>query len=179
MVTLMAADADSESGFGIYELPRIVAMRLNIIADILNDTCVGQDDASVCIPLPAVEAGTLLPIIEYIQMEDGDRAAELTVPGRSSKCHHPWVLSEEYAQPRPLAFIIQACLYLGLESLCVCASREFSARYISGRSPDEIRETFGIEDDLSPEEVDRIAVDNGWRVPAYEENWKYGVDMDQ
>jgi len=178
-VTLRAADANDETGFGIYNIPRSIAVRLDVVSGILDDSCVGQEGDAVCIPLPSVEAGILLPIIEYITAEGDERAAELSNAERNPETDHPWIISDEYTQPRTLSLIIEACLYLGLESLRIHASREFGVRYIRGHSPDEIRETFGIKNDLSPKDVERIAVDNGWRFPTYDENWTYGVDMEQ
>jgi S-phase kinase-associated protein 1 len=57
--------------------------------------------------------------------------------------------------------IILAANYLDVKPLLDCGCRVV-ANMIKGKSPEEIRKTFNIQNDFTPEEEDRIRRENEW-----------------
>jgi S-phase kinase-associated protein 1 len=55
----------------------------------------------------------------------------------------------------------QASNYLDIQPLLEIGCRAV-ANIIKGRSPEEVRELFDIEDDLTPEEKEQIERENEW-----------------
>jgi hypothetical protein len=57
--------------------------------------------------------------------------------------------------------VTNACNYLGIDSLLPLCLKHIATK-IRGKSPEELREFFGVENDLTPEMEERIKKENEW-----------------
>lgn len=56
----------------------------------------------------------------------------------------------------------QGANYLDIKPLLRLGCAQIYSKYIRGQSPEKIRETFGLPDDLTKEDQDRIREENRW-----------------
>lgn len=134
-----------------FNLSRDVASRSNTIKNLLDDMQ-GQESSTVndLVPLPNVKGDVLAKVITYIQNDDNSQ---------------PEFLKGFFDVDQPMLFsILLAANYLDIPSLLDTACAHV-AGMITGKSPEEIRQTFGIKNDLTPEEEEKLRADNAW---AYE-----------
>ncbi|KAL6603116.1 hypothetical protein ACP70R_043477 [Stipagrostis hirtigluma subsp. patula] len=179
MITLISSDMER------FEVAEEAAKLSNTIRNMIEDVC--TDDG---VRLPNVTARVLAKVIEYCNKHAP--AAESSVPeaaaaaagssdaaaassseaGSSSAAAAPAAgASEKELESFDKAFIDvdQAMLYdlllaanylevKGLLDLCV----QKVADMIKGKTVEEIRQTFGIKNDFSPEEEEEIRKENQW-----------------
>ena len=116
------------------------------------------------VPLPNVTASVLQKVIEFCSHYREDPMNEIQKPLKSSIMSE--VVQQWYADfvnvEQPMLFeLILAANYMDIKPLLdlTCAA---VASMIKGKTPQEIRETFNITNDFSPEEEAQVREENRW-----------------
>lgn len=127
-----------------------VAKKSMLIKNMIEDT--GGDDE---IPLMNLRMPILVKIIEYCEYHKNDNPAEIEKPLRTTNLAElvdSWDAKFiEVENMEELFEIIQAANYLDIASLLDLACAKV-ASLIKGKTPEEIRKTFNIINDFTPEE---------------------------
>jgi|Transcript_9427 S-phase kinase-associated protein 1 len=145
-VTLMSSDGET------FEVPQEVAFKSETIKNMIEDT--GTDSA---IPLPNVPSKILTKVIEYAKFhtaqdkKEGDKKEEETT------------FDTEFVKvdQATLFELILAANYLNIKSLLDLTCMTV-ANMIKGKTPEEIRKTFNIKNDFTPEEEEEVRRENQW-----------------
>ena len=58
--------------------------------------------------------------------------------------------------------MIVAANYLNYPKLLDLACKDIAESYIKGKTPEEIRQAFNIENDFTPEEEQQVREENAW-----------------
>jgi S-phase kinase-associated protein 1 len=123
----------------------------------------GDEDTQE-IPLPNVKASVLQKVIDFCTHYREDPMNEIQKPLKSSVMNE--VVQQWYADfvsvEQPMLFeLILAANYMDIKPLLdlTCAA---VASMIKGKTPQEIRETFNIANDFSPEEEAQVREENRW-----------------
>mmetsp|Transcript_16986 Transcript_16986/g.37127 ORF Transcript_16986/g.37127 Transcript_16986/m.37127 type:complete len:187 (-) Transcript_16986:62-622(-) len=116
------------------------------------------------IPLPNVKSDVLKKVIEFCEHHLAEPMTEIEKPLKSQSMAD--VVQKWYADfvdlEQVLLFeLILAANYMDIKPLLdlTCAT---VASMIKGKTPDEIRATFNITNDFSPEEEARVREENKW-----------------
>ena len=125
----------------------------------------GDDEGSnIEIPLPNVKSQVLQKVIEFCEHHLSDPMTEIEKPLKSQVMAD--VVQKWYADfvdlEQVLLFeLILAANYMDIKPLLdlTCAT---VASMIKGKSPEEIRSTFNITNDFSPEEEAQVREENKW-----------------
>ncbi|CAN0900496.1 SKP1-like protein 11 [Linum grandiflorum] len=143
LITLISSDGQT------FEVEESVAIESQTIKHMIEDDCASGD-----IPLPNVESNILAKVIEYckkhIKTEDSD-AAELK----------QWDVNFAKVDQATLYDLILAANYLDIKGLLDLTCQTV-ADMIKGKSPEEIRKTFNIKNDFTPEEEEQVRRENQW-----------------
>ena len=123
-----------------------------------------EEGDSMEIPLPNVKSEVLEKVIEFCQHHLEEPMTEIEKPLKSQVMGD--VVQKWYADfvnlEQVLLFeLILAANYMDIKPLLdlTCAT---TASMIKGKSPDEIRTTFNITNDFSPEEEAQVREENKW-----------------
>jgi len=140
-----------------------VAKMSELVKSMIDDNT--DDDEEVTeIPLPNVKAQILKKVIEYCQHYKEEPMNEIEKPLKSSEMSE--VVQKWYADfinvEQPILFeLILAANFMDIKPLLdlTCAT---VASMIKGKTPEEIRRTFNITNDFSPEEEAQVREENKW-----------------
>lgn len=124
-----------------------------------------DDDEVTEIPLPNVKAAILTKVLEFCKhYKKTEPMNEIEKPLKSSEMSE--VVQKFYAEfvnvEQPVLFeLILAANYMDIKPLLdlTCAT---VASMIKGKTPEEIRRTFNITNDFSPEEEAQVREENKW-----------------
>ncbi|KAH3686291.1 hypothetical protein WICPIJ_002740 [Wickerhamomyces pijperi] len=140
---------------------RNIIERSVLIKNLLNDT--GYDEDSEAIPLPNVRSSVFKKVIEWAEHhkdttfpDDDDEDARKSAPIDDWDKDFLKVVDQEM-----LYEIILAANFLNIRPL-LDAGCKTVAEMIRGKSADEIRRTFNIVNDFSPDEEEAIKRENEW-----------------
>jgi len=139
---------------------RDVAERSVLIKNMLED-CVEIDQA---IPIPNVNGSVLTKVIEWCEHHKNDptpTADDETDSRKKSTDIEEWDQKFMQVDQEMLFEIILAANYLDIKPLLDVGCKTV-ANMIKGKSPEEIRKTFNIQNDFTPEEEDQIRRENEW-----------------
>lgn len=148
----------SESGED-FKVPREIAEYSATIANIIVD--VGDVDQPI--PLSNVSSPILAKLIEFLtyhhnnpDSSDADKKEDKRTDDIS-----PW--DKEFCNvEQPVLFeLILAANYLDIKSLLDVTCKTV-AHMIKGKTPEQIRQTFNIKNDFTPEEEEQVRRDNAW-----------------
>lgn len=152
-ITLRTQDGET------FKVERRIAVASVTIRDIVSDV----DDLTVPIELPAVSSEILRKILEFVNYHDKTPVVMATHP--RSECmietQSEWDAAYCDVPMDTLEALIAAANFLDIRPLVYVLCRSV-ADMIKGRTPEEIRETFGIENDFSPEELAQVRLENAW-----------------
>jgi len=111
------------------------------ILDMLED----MGDTDVTIPLPNISGAILAKIIDYTAHQDDK----------------PWLATFCDVDQSTLFALVLAANYLHIEPLLdlTCTT---VANMIKGKTTEEIRATFNITNDFTPEEEEQVRKENEW-----------------
>ncbi|KAI9881324.1 MAG: hypothetical protein M1830_003331 [Pleopsidium flavum] len=156
MIALMSSDNE--------EIPveREVAERSILIKNMMED--VGDAATAEAIPIPNVNATVLKKVIEWCQHHRADPPASTDDDSDSRKKTtdiEEWDQKFMQVDQEMLFEIILAANYLDIKALLDVGCKTV-ANMIKGKSPEEIRKTFNIQNDFTPEEEDQIRRENEW-----------------
>ncbi|CAN6328386.1 unnamed protein product [Urochloa humidicola] len=129
-----------------------VARKCGTIRNMIDDDCVEG-----CVPLPNVGGPTMSRVLEYLNTKAA-AAAEEEATGNNKEFEKGFF---EKMTKEALFGVIMAANYLNAEEL-LDAAMLCAADRIRGRTVQEIREFFGLENDFTPEEDEEIREENAW-----------------
>ncbi|KAH7023449.1 Skp1 family, dimerization domain-containing protein [Ilyonectria destructans] len=148
----------------IIEVDRIVAERSMLIKNMLED--VGDELMNVNnpIPIPNVNEAVLRKVIEWCEHHRNDppQAQDDESDARKKTTDiEEWDQKFMQVDQEMLFEIILASNYLDIKPLLDVGCKTV-ANMIKGKSPEEIRKTFNITNDFTPEEEEQIRRENEW-----------------
>jgi S-phase kinase-associated protein 1 len=139
----------------IFEVEQAVAMKSQMIKYVIEDRC--SDDT---IPIPGVTSAILSKVLEYCKkhvasVEDG------TSDHDDLKKWDAEFLEVDQAT---LYGLIEAANYLNIKSLLDLTCQAI-ADMMTGKTLEEIRKTFDIVNDFTPEQEEEVRRENAWAFP--------------
>ncbi|KAK4751315.1 hypothetical protein SAY87_004797 [Trapa incisa] len=142
MITLTSNDGVN------FEVDEIVAMESETKA-IIGDCCL--DDS---IPIPMVDSEILSKVLEYCKKHTES-------PKPTTEELKAWDAGFVKVDTGTLVGLTMAASYLEMQGLfdLMCSA---IADLMRGKTPEEIREMFEIENDFTPEEEEMIRKENEW-----------------
>ncbi|MCJ1337482.1 hypothetical protein MMC09_002764 [Bachmanniomyces sp. S44760] len=155
-ITLTSSDSVEIS------VEREVAERSILIKNMMED--IGDAALTEAIPIPNVNEAVLKKVIEWCQHHRGDPPASVDDDSDSRKKTtdiDEWDQKFMQVDQEMLFEIILAANYLDIKALLDVGCKTV-ANMIKGKSPEEIRKTFNIQNDFTPEEEDQIRRENEW-----------------
>jgi S-phase kinase-associated protein 1 len=138
----------------VFELDADVAFISETVKNMLEET----DAVS---PLPVdLRSAALFKAIEYCTYHfEHSKTFEGVIEEDSARWYKDYVLAD--APPDVLYDLIIAANFLNIKGLLDLLCQAV-ADMIKGKTPDEIRELFGVENDFSPEEEEEVRRENAW-----------------
>ncbi|KFY91267.1 hypothetical protein V500_04767 [Pseudogymnoascus sp. VKM F-4518 (FW-2643)] len=140
---------------------RQVAERSMLIVNMMEDLGEG---AGAEVPIPNVNESVLKKVIEWCEHHKDDPPASADDDSDSRKKTtdiEEWDQKFMQVDQEMLFEIILASNYLDIKPLLDVGCKTV-ANMIKGKSPEEIRKTFNITNDFTPEEEDQIRRENEW-----------------
>ncbi|KAF7092684.1 hypothetical protein CFC21_095143 [Triticum aestivum] len=158
MVTLKSSDGEE------FEVEEAVAMESQTIRHMIEDDCADNG-----IPLPNVTSKILSKVIEYcnkhVQAKPADAAdAGAAAPDAAAPPAEDlknWDAEFVKVDQATLFDLILAANFLNIKGLLDLTCQTV-ADMIKGKTPEEIRKTFNIKNDFTPEEEEEIRRENQW-----------------
>jgi len=142
------------------EVQRNVAERSMLIKNLLSDI----PDSDEPIPIPNVNETILKKVMEWCEHHKADPPTASDDDSDSRKKStdiEEWDQKYMQVDQEMLFEIILAANYLDIKALLDVGCKTV-ANMIKGKSPEEIRKTFNIQNDFTPEEEDQIRRENEW-----------------
>jgi S-phase kinase-associated protein 1 len=128
----------------------VITSQSIVIEDMLGDS----DGSHV--PLPNITSNEMPKIIEYCNWKYEADKQNITEDARTD-----WINNFTAMDQQMLFNVILGANYLGIQSLLDITCKAI-ADMMKGKTPEEIRETFNIVNDFTPEEEEEIRRDNSW-----------------
>ncbi|XP_030450241.2 SKP1-like protein 1 [Syzygium oleosum] len=142
MITLKSSDGET------FEIEEIAALQSKTLENMIDENC-----ASTPIPLPNVKGKILAKVVEFCT-----KHAEAGADAETLRAWDAEFVSVEHA----IVFdYILAANFLEIPTLLDLAC-ESVAEMIKGKTPDEIRKFFNINNAFSPEEEEDVRRQNQW-----------------
>ncbi|AEO69145.1 0085f8fa-fd9e-4c7a-bdfb-f8d6294d38f9 [Thermothielavioides terrestris] len=145
------------------EVDRAVAERSILIKNLIDD--LGESAvASDAIPIPNVNDAVLRKVLEWCEHHRNDppQSADDENDNRKKTTDiDEWDQKFMQVDQEMLFEIILAANYLDIKALLDVGCKTV-ANMIKGKSPEEIRKTFNITNDFTPEEEEQIRRENEW-----------------
>eukprot|EP01103_Thecamoeba_quadrilineata_P001476 TRINITY_DN11334_c0_g1_i1.p1 TRINITY_DN11334_c0_g1~~TRINITY_DN11334_c0_g1_i1.p1 ORF type:complete len:170 (-),score=37.59 TRINITY_DN11334_c0_g1_i1:147-632(-) len=142
-----------------FEVSKEVAEMSLTIKNMLEDI----QETDTAIPLPNVSGKILQKVIEYCNYHK-----DTPLPVAESKKEEkrtddiiPWDQDFCKVEQAVLFELILAANYLDIKPLLDLTCKTV-ANMIKGKTPEEIRKTFNIKNDFTPEEEEQIRRENAW-----------------
>ncbi|XP_074555556.1 SKP1-like protein 1B [Curcuma longa] len=145
-ITLLSSDGVA------FEVGVAVAIESQTIKHMIEDDC-----AEDGIPLPNVTSRILAKVIEYCQKHVDD-------PAKSSDGDEElesWDAKFVNVDQATLFDLISAANYMDIKGLLDLLCQTV-ANMIKGKTTEEIRKTFNIKNDFTPEEEEEVRRENHW-----------------
>jgi S-phase kinase-associated protein 1 len=152
-ITLVSSDGEK------YQISEKAAKRSQLIKGVMDDF---PDDPEV--PLHNVKSSILERIIKYLEYYKDTEPREIEKPLPSNnfnECVDAWDYNFIDLELDVIFEIILAANYMDIKPLMELASSKV-ASIIKGKTPDDIRKTFNIQNDFTPEEEAQIREENQW-----------------
>jgi S-phase kinase-associated protein 1 len=146
-----------------FEVEAKVAVMSQLVQTLVADEQEGDEVQEI--PLPNVKAPVLAKVVEFCQHHKDAPMAEIQKPLKSnvlSDCVDEWDANfVDVAEQELLFELILAANYMDIKSLLDLSCAKV-ATMIKGKTPEEIRATFGITEEFTEEEQQRILEENKW-----------------
>ncbi|KAG5060952.1 hypothetical protein AAZX31_01G151300 [Glycine max] len=146
-ITLKSSDGEA------FEVDEAVALESQTIKHMIEDDC-----ADSGIPLPNVTSKILAKVIEYCK-KHVEAANPEDKPSEDDL--KAWDADFVKVDQATLFDLILAANYLNIKSLLDLTCQTV-ADMIKGKTPEEIRKTFNIKNDFTPEEEEEVRRENQW-----------------
>ncbi|CAL8995512.1 unnamed protein product [Prunus brigantina] len=147
-ITLKSSDGET------FEVDEAVALESQTIKHMVEDDCADNG-----IPLPNVTSKILAKVIEYCK-KHVDAAKPDDRPSNDEDLK-AWDTDFVRIDQATLFDLILAANYLNIKSLLDLTCQTV-ADMIKGKTPEEIRKTFNIKNDFTPEEEEEVRRENQW-----------------
>ncbi|KAJ3155256.1 E3 ubiquitin ligase complex SCF subunit scon-3 [Geranomyces michiganensis] len=163
-VILQASDGQQ------FTISKPVAERSMLLKNMLDD--VGENEQAI--PLPNVSGPILASVIEYCEhhkdeavpaAEDDDKVFEASRKKPDDIDQWDAAFMKQGKGNEELFEIILAANYLDIKPLLDLGCKTV-ANMIKGKTPEQIREMFNIENDFTPDEEEQIRRENEWAADA-------------
>jgi len=156
MCNMLSKDGES------FSVPLKVAKMSSLVKTMCDDEAEAGDVQEF--PMSNVSTEILSKVIEYMKRMDSDPMPEIEKPLRSNDITQicpEWYSNFVKVDQEVLFELILAANYMELNTLLdlTCAS---VTCMIKGHTPEEIRETFKLTVDFTPEEEQQIRLENKW-----------------
>ncbi|GAB2291936.1 SCF ubiquitin ligase complex protein SKP1b [Dionaea muscipula] len=146
-VTLKSLDGET------FEVDEVVALESQTIKHMIEDDC-----ADSAIPLPNVTGKILSKVIEYCKKHvETPKSEDRSVDDELKTWDAEFVKVDQ----NTLFDLILAANYLNIKTLLDLTCQTV-ADMIKGKTPEEIRKTFNIKNDFTPEEEEEVRRENQW-----------------
>jgi len=158
MPNIRLQSSDSE----IFEIDIEIAKASMTIKTMLEDLGMDDDDEEP-VPLPNVNAAILKKVINWATHHKDDPPLPEDDENRDKRTDDidPWDQEFLKVDQGTLFELILAANYLDIKGLLdVCCKTV--ANMIKGKTPEEIRKTFNIKNDFTPEEEEQVRKENEW-----------------
>ncbi|XP_010428644.1 PREDICTED: SKP1-like protein 1A [Camelina sativa] len=158
-IVLKSSDGES------FEVDELVALESQTIAHMVEDDCVDNG-----VPLPNVTSKILAKVIEYCKKhvevtasktDAADGAAAGAASSAADEELKTWDAEFMKIDQATLFELILAANYLNIKNLLDLTCQTV-ADMIKGKTPEEIRTTFNIKNDFTPEEEEEVRRENQW-----------------
>ncbi|KAE8057283.1 hypothetical protein FH972_013988 [Carpinus fangiana] len=152
-ITLKSSDGET------FEVEEAVALESQTIKHMIEDDCADNG-----IPLPNVTSKILSKVIEYCKKHVEAPKAAAASEDRSTSSDDDlkaWDAEFVKVDQATLFDLILAANYLNIKSLLDLTCQTV-ADMIKGKTPEEIRKTFNIKNDFTPEEEEEVRRENQW-----------------
>ncbi|KAL3844793.1 hypothetical protein ACJIZ3_002196 [Penstemon smallii] len=151
MIVLQTNDGET------FELEEAVAIQSETIKHMIEDNC-----ANAAIPLSIVTSDIMAKVIEYCKRHV-EAVTKTGTPANKKIEDDLKAFDVEFMKVdlKTLFDLILAANYLEIKSL-LDLSCQIAADMIKGKSPEEIRAIFKIENDFTPEEEAEVRRENAW-----------------
>eukprot|EP01137_Pigoraptor_chileana_P010152 Opistho-2@59341 len=138
-----------------------VAKMSETVKNMIEDLGVDSDDTAI--PLPNVTGPILTKVIEYCRhhKDDPPPAEEDEAKEKRSDDIEAWDAEFCKVDQGTLFELILAANYLDIKPLLDLTCKTV-ANMIKGKTPEEIRKTFNIKNDFTPEEEEQVRRENEW-----------------
>ncbi|KAL1542881.1 SCF ubiquitin ligase complex protein SKP1b [Salvia divinorum] len=148
-ITLRSSDGEE------FEVDEVVAQESQTVKYLIEDVSGGS-----AIPLPNVTGKILSKVLEYckIHVEAASKDGDKTSSDEELKAFDTEFVKVDQAT---LFDLILAANYLDIKSLLDLTCQTV-ADMIKGKTPEEIRKTFNIKNDFTPEEEEAVRKENQW-----------------
>jgi S-phase kinase-associated protein 1 len=142
-----------------FEVPKKVALQSELVK-----TMAEGDREETDIPLPNVKASVLKKVVEYMRYHADNPAKEIEKPLKSANMAEvvsQWDADFVDVDQELLFELILAANYMDIKPLLdLCCAKV--ASMIKGKTPEQIRKTFNIVNDFTPEEEAAVIAENKW-----------------
>ncbi|XP_047332762.1 SKP1-like protein 1B [Impatiens glandulifera] len=136
-----------------FEMDEIVAHQSQTLRHMIEDSC-----ADTVIPVPNITGKIMAKVIEYCNRHaETPKSEEKTFDEELKKFDEDFVQVDQGI----LFDLILAANYLEIKTL-LDLTCEAVAEMIKGKTPEEIRMTFNIKNDFTPEEEEEVRKENAW-----------------
>jgi S-phase kinase-associated protein 1 len=134
----------------------LVGMSLHLSA------CADKEEKEI--PLPNVKSAILNKVVAYLKYHVDNPAKEIEKPLKSANMNEvvsQWDADFVDVEQELLFELILAANYMDIKPLLdlTCAK---VASMIKGKTPEQIRKTFNITNDFTPEEEEAVRAENKW-----------------
>uniref|UniRef100_M8BLP8 SKP1-like protein n=1 Tax=Aegilops tauschii TaxID=37682 RepID=M8BLP8_AEGTA len=152
MITLKSSDGEE------FQVEEAVAMESQTIRHMIEDDCADNG-----IPLPNVDSKILSKVIEYCKKHVQADASSSTSTAAPAPAEDLKSFDADFVKvdQATLFALILAANYLNIKGLLDLTCQTV-ADMIKGKTPEEIRKTFNIKNDFTPEEEAEIRRENQW-----------------
>ncbi|KAL3677581.1 hypothetical protein R1sor_027529 [Riccia sorocarpa] len=140
----------------MFEVDEAVAYESQTVKNMIEDT--GTDNP---IPLPNVSSKILSKVIEYCKYHVENSKSSDDKPATPEDEIKLWDADFVKVDQATLFDLILAANYLNIKNLLDLTCQTV-ADMIKGKTPEEIRKTFNIKNDFTPEEEEEVRRENQW-----------------
>jgi len=142
-----------------FEVEKEIAEQSVTIKNMLDD--IGDTDQAI--PLPNVNSKILQKVIEYCKHHHDHPVAIQDDKDKEKRTDDilPWDQDFCRVDQATLFELILAANYLDIKPLLDLTCKTV-ANMIKGKTPEEIRKTFNIKNDFTPEEEEQVRRENSW-----------------
>ncbi|KAG5245505.1 hypothetical protein OIU79_017959 [Salix purpurea] len=149
-ISLRSSDGES------FEVDEAVALESQTIKHMIEDDCADNG-----IPLPNVTSKILAKVIEYCKKHVETPKLEDRGTNSGDDELKNWDAEFVKVDQATLFDLILAANYLNIKGLLDLTCQTV-ADMIKGKTPEEIRKTFNIKNDFTPEEEEEVRRENQW-----------------